>query len=493
MSTSPPGMRGKALAGASFLGAGQALKIGLTFCSTIILARLLTPEDFGLIAMTATVTGFLMMFQNVGLDQAIIQARRVEPDHLDALFWTGAIFSALVALAIAAAAPFAAQFYGDERIRKLMFASSMLVVLGSFNLVQFSLLNREMRFGALSLIDIAANILSFIVAISAAFVLRSYWAIWLGNLAAVLLNVIAAFSLVRWLPRRGPSLHGVGELWKFARGLAGFNIVNFIARNLDNVLIGRFSGAVELGIYDRAYRLMLFPLQNFNAPLSRVMLPMLARLADEPARYRRAYLLALQLIQMATVPGIAVAGAASGDLIPLLLGAKWRSAAAIFYWLSLSAILQSVFNTTGWLFISSHRTGALFRWGLFSCAVTAVGFAIGVHWGGVGVAVAYLCCNLGFLPVLTVWATRGTPVNARDLIVAMAPSFTAAGATWLGVTLALPHLQTVPLLVVSLMLAYALNLLAHLTTFRGREALSVIVETVNRGLPRVLRRVHAAR
>jgi PST family polysaccharide transporter len=220
-------------------------------------------------------------------------------------------------------------------------------------------------------------------------------------------------------------------------------------------------GPSALGLYDRSYRLMMFPLQNVNAPLGRVVFPILSQLQDEPERFRRSYLMILRVIMFATVPAIAVAGATSDRLIPFLLGERWSEAAPIFAWLSLTALLQPVSNATGWLFTSLGRGGALMKWGAFATCVLVAAFCVGVQRGPVGVAAAYFFAVAGLVPLLFFWACRGTPVRTLDMYRLCIPPFVAAAITWAGVALVRDQLAMGPLLALSLVSAYALTLLTH--------------------------------
>ena len=211
-------------------------------------------------------------------------------------------------------------------------------------------------------------------------------------------------------------------------GVTTFNISNFFARNLDNVLIGRVAGAAELGLYDRAYKLLLLPLQQINNPIGRVMVPILSRLVDEPERYRQAYSRTAQQILLITVPGVLFLIFTADTLIPALMGHEWAGAAPIFTWLGLAALPQPFSNTLGWLFVSQQRTGQFARWGLFNAVTSIAAFILGLPWGAIGVAAAYALSDVCLrLPALWWYAGREGPVRTKQ-IWALAAPFAAAGA-----------------------------------------------------------------
>jgi PST family polysaccharide transporter len=217
---------------------------------------------------------------------------------------------------------------------------------------------------------------------------------------------------------------------------------------------------------------MMFPIQSINAPLARVMLPVLARLQDEPERYRTTYLLALRAIALCSVPGVMAAAMCSDRLVPFLLGRQWADASPIFFWLSLAAITQPISNTTGWLFISSGRTGELFRWSLISMPITVAGFAAGLPWGARGVAEAYFITQAVRIPILYRWCTRNSPVRMVDLYSALIPTLAGGGVAWLIVAMVSHNLQTVPLFLLALVSSYVSSVAAQAVTPGGRLALN---------------------
>ncbi|RUW43783.1 lipopolysaccharide biosynthesis protein, partial [Mesorhizobium sp. M1A.F.Ca.ET.072.01.1.1] len=145
----------------------------------------------------------------------------------------------------------------------------------------------------------------------------------------------------RWTPSR-PDLKVDGDILSFGANLTGFNLVNFFSRNLVNILIGKYSGAIELGYYDRAYKLLLFPLQNITQPLTRVMVPLLSRIHDDKARFRDLYVRTNWMLAAVTMPGIAALTLTSDQVVALLFGPRWTAVAPIFAWLGIASLTQSV-------------------------------------------------------------------------------------------------------------------------------------------------------
>jgi polysaccharide transporter, PST family len=255
------------------------------------------------------------------------------------------------------------------------------------------------------------------------------------------------------------------------------------------VLIGRVWGDLALGLYDRAYKLLLFPLQQVNNPLSRVMMPALSRLQEEPERYRHAYLRTLQQILLLTVPGVVFLIVSADQLVPALLGAQWAEAAPIFRWLGVSALVQPMNSTMGWLFMSQGRAGHFLRWGAFSAASCMAAFAAGLPWGAIGVAAAYSLTELFVrLPALWWYVTRRGPVRLGDLIETALPFLFGGGLAYAGTWLLLNHIGAAANTLISLLaagcLSYALAILGLTTLPAGRrtirETFTLVTEILRR-------------
>lgn len=457
-----------AASGAAWLALAQLARIAFSFLATIVIARLLSPEDFGVTAMVGPLLTLLTLFQDFGLSAATIQARTLSQAQSNALFWLNTGISAGLALLLLALSPLVTLFYGDARAGHVAAASAASLFLGSLGLQHSALLSRGMRFKVLGLIDLAGLFTTYTSTIVLALVLRNYWALFLGVLAGSLVQTVMWWRASGFRPS-WPSMSGAGDLARMGGNVTGFNLLNLLVRNLDDVLVARVRGALEAGLYDRSYRLMMMPLNNINGPLNRLLQPILAKLQDEPVRFRRAFVLAVRVAMMAIAPAVAVAALLSYRLMPWLLGDRWQQSGAIFFWLGLAGLLQPVSNLTGLLFICTGRSRALLHWGVFSGVITIVAFAIGIRGGAVGIALALFVSLALRVPILFVWSSRGTPVRSLDLFAAqieplIGPLVVAAAALTFGG--ALPFL---PLFVVAVLASYLTCLAVCLVLPASRE------------------------
>lgn len=471
--------------GAAVLGASQGVRIVTSFASSIFVARLLTPADYGVMAMVAPVMGFILIFQNLGLNQAVVQRPTLSPSEVNGIFWLNILGTLAIALLFILIAPLVGMFYGDQRVTGLMAASGLSVIGTGVAAQHLALLNRHMRFAALSAVETVNAVVGLLATILLAWWLRSYWALFFGTLAGVLAGSALAWWCERWRPSlRRLDLAATRPMLSMGADITGFNLLNFICRNLDNLLIAKRWGAGELGLYDRSYRLMLMPLQTINQPLGKVMLPSLSRALDRPEAFRAMYLLAVRALVLAIVPGAVALSACSTTVMVLLLGEQWRAAGPIFAWLALTAAIQPVSNATGWLFISSGRTRAMVRWGVISAVMTVTGFIVGLPWGATGIAAAYAICEVARIPLLYRMATRDTAVSAQDLYAVLMPSLLGAGLAVMVVQSMRKTLDPLSLLGVAIVLAYVLATLAQVTTADGRAGLARLAELARSAVTR---------
>jgi PST family polysaccharide transporter len=443
------------------------------FISVVVLSRLLALEDFGIVAMCAPVLAFITLCQNLGLNQATIQKDVITHEEVNYLFWINVAVSTALAILLAAAAPLVAVFYGDPRVGPLVAAMGLQVLALGLGAQHLALLNRRMEFGRIAVIDVTAALAGLSVSVGWALVEPTYWALYAGALVATVLPSLCFWTISRWRPGLPRQAAGAGGLIRFGAGITGFNLANFFARNLDNVLIGKYWGGLELGLYDRAYKLLLFPLNQIANPLSTVMIPALSRLNGEPDRYRSAYLRVIPLLLFAALPGVACATAMADVLIPFVLGEKWRASSGIFLALGFAGLLQPLNNPAGWLFISQGRSGEFLRWGVVTAVTSALAFAIGLPYGALGVAIAYAVSEYLRTPFLWIYIGRKGPLRTSDILRTAGPVVLGAHLALAAVWAAKPLLPDHPLaaILAAAIAAYAVVVAFALLFPAGREAL----------------------
>lgn len=458
----------------------QAVVTGVKFASVIVLSRLLSPADFGIIAMSWPVVALLSLFQDFGLPQATIQRKAITVPQVNFLFWANLGISALVALSVLAIAPVAASFYQEPRVQPFIMAMGALILVQGLGAQHGALLARMMHFRALALMEMAGAVAGLAVAVGWALLDPSPWALFGGSLATVLLPVTIAWCITGWYPTRPRIPADARSLVNFGAGITGFNITNFVARNADNILIGRFLGQVQLGLYDRAYKLLLMPLRQVTNPLSRIMVPALSRMAGQPDRFRNAFMLVLRLLLLAVLPGVAAMIVVARDLVPFLLGPEWSQAAVAFTALGFAGLLQPLNNPAGWLFVSEGRGRDFMIWGVINAVTCVAAFVAGLPYGIVGVAVAYALSEYLRTPILWWFVGRRGSVRFRDVLVGAGPILLATHAALVVVWVVQPELPAnVPArALLSAILSYAIVGTATLLLPGGRTLARQVLDAV---------------
>lgn len=414
-------LKGRSVRGGALTLASQGARFFMRMGSAIVLARLLTPRDYGLIAMVTAVTGFVELFKDLGLSMATVQRERIEHAQISTLFWINVALGVGVMLIVSALAPGIAWFYGEPRLVWITLGLSSGFVFGGLTVQHQALLRRQMRFGALAMIQMLSMALGISVAIVAGWQGTGYWALVLMEVTSAMTTAVLVWVLCSWRPSLPVSRSGVGQMLAFGGHLTGFNLANYLARNLDNILIGWRWGSASLGLYSRAYGLLMLPLQQINAPLRAVAVPALSRLQNAPEKYRGYYLKLVSLITFVTVPLITFMMMMSEHLIRLVLGAQWDGASRIFAYLGFAGLVQPVTHTLGWVLISQGRPRHMFQMGLIGAALTVGSIVGGLPWGPTGVAICYAAsCLLIKAPFQFWFVGREGAIRARDVYGALA-------------------------------------------------------------------------
>lgn len=423
-------LRSRSVRGVAITMSTQLLRFFLRFGYQVLIARLLLPKDFGLVAMAGPAISFIQLFTDLGLSQATIQHKEINQKQLSFLFWVSLCAGLLFAIVSTALAPLVARFYHEPRLTAVMAALGCMLFLTGCYSQHMALLYRRMNYRALGIIDITNFITGALAGLGAAWAGAGYWSIVINQAVSTLVALVMAWAVTGWVPGMPGRFAEMRPLLHFGGNITGFNIVNFFSRNSDNILIGRFCGPQPLGLYDRAFKLMLLPFGQISAPFSDVALPLLAKSVEQPEFYRRAYRRMLEAVLILLYPGIAFMIICSHDLVVLALGARWADVAPIFALLGFDALVSPIGNSMGWLFVSQGRTREMRDWGIIASLIFVAGFAIGLHWGPRGVAAAYAISGLIEISFLWKIVTRRGPLRERDFLAVLLPFLVALPASF---------------------------------------------------------------
>jgi O-antigen/teichoic acid export membrane protein len=407
---------GRAISGGLVTAVAQAVKFGLYIISTVILARLLSKEDFGLVAMVGTLTAFLRMFREAGLSTATVQKSKITHPQVSNLFWINVLLGIVAAVSGAALSPVIAWFYRDSRLVLITIILSSTFLLSGSAVQHLALLNRQMRFKALACVDIGSMTLGLIVGVGMALAGYGYWSLVGSQMGTSLGELIMAWIMSGWRPQFYKSSVGTRSMIHFGASLTASTLLRRITSGMDSILIGRFFGAAPLGLYSRGMALLMRPLDQFLMPFDMVFVPVLSRLQDEPERYRRTF---LQIYDALVLVSFLMAGLFLGLSRPLvlaLLGPRWHEVVPIFSALALAATYFAAAGASLWLLTTQGRNRDILRTGVMISCVSVASYAIGLIHGVTGVALAFSLGGLFVrLPAQYYIVGREGPVSTRDL------------------------------------------------------------------------------
>ena len=388
-STTRQALRAATLSGVRWVGAGGLFQQLTQLLVGVLLMRILPPADFGLLGMVLVFAGFILLFGDLGLGQALIQRETISREQVSTVFWLSLIMGAGAgALTFISAGPIAA-FYDEPRLVAITRLSALPVLLSSLQIVPKAMLAREMRFRSLMIAETSAIAVSGAIAVVMAAYGFGVFSLLAQMIAAPALNVLFCWAVLGWRPLFSMSLSSVRDLMSFGLNLVGSTVFNYVVRNTDNLLIGRFLGAAELGIYTRAYGLMLLPLNQITSVLGRVFFPALSRLQSDVTAFRMAYLRVNRAIALLAVPAAVGLFVVAEPFMLVIFGETWAPAAPVLQVLCFVAVKQPMNSTTGWIFQARGRTDLMLRWTLMAGIVIVSFFLIGLRWGVLGVASAY--------------------------------------------------------------------------------------------------------
>ncbi len=386
----------------------------ISLLSVVILARILRPQDFGLVAMVTGITGVLHIFKDAGLASVTVQRSEISHDQVSNLFWLNTGFNTLLSILIVLLAPLLERFYGEPEVRSITVAVGVIFFLGGLTIQHRALLQRQMQFLELAIITLISQAVALIAAILAALAGFGYWALVVQMAVSQVLFAIITLIITRWLPGRPRRGLGTWEMVRFGGYLTGFSFLNYFARNFDRVLIGRVWGDSALGFYAKAYALLLLPIHQVNGPINEVATPALSRLQHDSKEFRRTFVAILNAVCFLTFPLIAWLIVVREEIILLLLGPQWEQVIPIFTALAASAFFQPVGNITGVLYIALGRAQRMFWWGVISSIWIVLAFLVGIRFGPVGVAVAYSTAIFLIIVPLILFGIHGTPIKLID-------------------------------------------------------------------------------
>ncbi len=400
----------------------QIVLLFVQIVTTSLLAHILSPADFGLVALAAAFTSFIIIFKDMGLSMATIQREKLTHNQVSNLFWVNIGVSFVLALIVVAISPLLAIFYENDKLTGILMVSGLSLIIGGFTVQHQALIRREMRFEVLALIDVGSRILGSTISILWAYYTKSYWSLVFMPIMSAFLYCIGVWLACNWRPSRFIRNSGTMELIHFGKNMTHYGIVNYFARNADNLILGKMAGTIQLGYYSRCYSLMLLPIGQLVAPLTGVFVSALSRLQDDEEQYNKYYSRILNILTIVSFTMVSTMFILSAEIIDVFLGVQWEDAKLIFFILCFAALWQPILSTTGWVYTSLNRTKRFVKWGYINSIGLIITFIIGSFWGAVGLAIAYsIYMWLIVIPTL-LFAYKGTPIKIVPILKEILPS-----------------------------------------------------------------------
>ena len=403
----------KVAKGALWMVLARLADRSIAFVSTLILARLLVPADFGLVAMATAVITMLELLKSFGFDIALIQRSSAERRHFDTV-WTFNIIAGLgVALIMAAIAPAVASFYKDPRLVPILLVLAIGSVITGFENVGVVAFRKELQFRREFWYQFLRRIAGFVCTIPLAFVIRGYWALVIGTAISRVFGVALSYYMHPYLPKL--SLKASRDLLSFSGWILATNVVQFVNTQSATFLIGKTAGPAPLGLFTLSYQIAGLPTNELAAPVNRAVFPAYARQAHDERALKRSYIRVMDFFAVFGFPAAVGLALCAPLLVPLLLGDKWLDATPLVTILSLHGFLVAVGSNNHYLYLARGKPGWTTVLGTIYAAMLLPALILSsLKWGALGAAWAYLLTQLVFTPIYYAMVRRVLDVNIRD-------------------------------------------------------------------------------
>jgi len=419
-------LKGRAVRGGLAKALAQAATLALRIGAVALLARILEPQEFGLVNMVTAVTGILTVLKDAGLSLATVQRATVTDEQLSTLFWLNVLAGAILTALTLALAPALAAFYREPRLVHVTAGLAPGFLLNGLGVQHGAILARQMRFTACAAIDVAAIVVSAAVGVGMAAAGLGYWALVGMSLALPAASSAGAWLVARWVPGPPRRAKGIASMVRMGGAVTLNSVIVYVAYNLEKVLLGRFWGADAIGFYGRAYQLVNLPTENLNSAIGGVALSALSRLQHDPSRQKSYFLKGYSLVVALTLPVTVACAVLGDDVVAVVLGPKWAEAGVILRLLTPTILVFGLINPTFWLLFSLGLIGRSVRIALVIAPLVIAAYLVGLPYGPRGVALAYSIALTVWLCPHLVWCLRGTAIALGDLLRCVARPFLSA-------------------------------------------------------------------
>jgi O-antigen/teichoic acid export membrane protein len=411
----------------------------LQIVAAVVLARLLAPEDFGLVAIVTVLTSFAPLLIDFGLGDATAQRSKITRSQVSSLFWLSSGIGLAIAVVVAACSPLIAWLYREPRLETIALYSATTFVLSGVSNQHLALLRRTMQFGTIAKIQVLSTSAGIAIAIITAICGYGYWALVLRPITNSLCIAIGAWLACRWRPSFPLFDNEVKSMVRFGLHVVGFSVTYTLSRAVDRIGLGLFYRPEEVGYYQNAITLYENSIFSALGQLHTVGSAALSKLQSNPAALRQKYEAALSAVAFFVMPTAAILSVTAEDVTVLLLGEKWRAAGLLLNIIALRGIFQAIEGSQGWLHLSIGRVDRWQNWGIVSLVVQLLALLGGLPFGATGVAVAGVIASVLVAVPSISYAGRPIGIGAALVMRAAGPQLigaisAAAGGWWLQTT-----------------------------------------------------------
>lgn len=405
----------------------QIVRQLITLVVSGILSRLLTPAEYGLLGMVTVAIGFLQVFKEMGLGSSIIQKQGITAEEQSTIFWLNLAVGCLLMLLLVLAAPWISSFFNEPRLTLLIRIMSFNFVVGAMAVVPDALIQKAIDFRSYFYRNLGTIIAGGLLGIWLAYKGFGVWALIGQSLLTTATGVIISFRMVQWRPQLIFKKELLKSHLRYSLPLLGDSSINYWVRNIDNILVGKFLGSVSLGIYNRAYSLMLLPVRQISGTLSRVMFPSFALIQQDKPKIWDQYCKMAAFVALISFPLMAFLGVYAREVILIVYGAQWMEVVPLFKILCFLGALQSIATLSGSVFYATGKTFLMFKIGLVSKTLMIVGIAGGLFYGQLqGMVWGYLLLSIFSFLIETYYVSSVLHKKIFQLFVKLIPELLAS-------------------------------------------------------------------
>lgn len=462
--------------GARLLVVAQIAKMGVLLLGLVVLSRLLTPAQFGIVAVPLAVIGVGELLRDLGLSAATISAKTLPHMVRDSLFWINVTLGLGLALLASAVSLIIAVVSADPTTFGVLAPLSLVFVINGIGAQYRANLTRDMRFSALAVVDSAAGLLGVGSAILLALLGAGHWALVGQPIVVASVTALLSVTYGGWRPGKPRKSVETGQIVRFGASVAFSQALQYTGNNADTFMLGFWVSKPELGNYTRGFQLAIQPLGMLKAPLTSVALPMLSRQTDDADRFERNALRGQRLLAYTIVPLAVFLAAAADPVVRIVLGTQWDAAIPVVALLALAGALQQLVSVSNWIFIALNRGKDLRRYSMVSTLIKVVLIAAAAPFGIVPVALAYLTASVVSAPLVFVWACRVAKIKVARAVSDLLPALlvlVVAGVAAYGTTSAI-------------VLSSVLELLLCVVTFAAVYGASLVIPSTRRDIRMVV-------